>query len=134
MTDKPVLPTDRKFGLFFAAIFLVLSGYFLWQTKTNWAVGLGVVGGVFGLFALARPRLLQPLNRGWMAIGLLLGKVFSPIVLSVMFFGLITPIAVFFRLIGRDELRIRNKPPEASFWRTRQLRPDGQTTSFKDQY
>ena len=134
MTNKPVLPSDRKFGLFFAAIFLLLSGYFLWQTKTNWAVGLGVVGGVFGLFALTHPSLLQSLNRGWMAIGLLLGKVFSSIVLSVMFFGLITPIALFLRLVGRDELRIRNKSSDASFWRTRQLRPDGQTTSFKDQY
>ncbi len=134
MTVQPVPPSDRKFGLFFAAIFLLLSGYFLWRTKTNWALGSVVVGGVFGLFALGRPTLLQPLNRGWMTIGLLLGKVFSPIVLSVMFFGLITPIAFFLRLVGRDELRIRNKSSGVSFWRTRQLRPDGQTTSFKDQY
>ncbi len=133
MTDTITLPSNKKFGLFFATLLLVLSGFF-WNTQSNLAVGAGAVGAIFGVFALARPSLLQPLNRGWMAIGLLLGKLFSPIVLSVMFFGLITPIAVFLRLVGRDELRIRKKFSGASFWRLRQLRPDGRITSFKDQY
>lgn len=134
MADKSALPSDRKFGLFFGVVFAVLSGYFLGHAKFDWAVGSGAVGGIFGLFAFFRPSLLRPLNRGWMASGLLLGKVVSPIVLSIMFFGLITPIALFLRLTGRDELRIRKKHSSASFWRHRQLRLDRQTTSFKDQY
>lgn len=134
MSDKPILPSDRKFGFFFAVLFLLLSGYSAWYLNPNWAAGLAALGAVFGIVTLLYPSLLNPLNRAWMAIGLLLGKVFSPIVLSVMFFGLITPIALFFRLIGRDELKIRKHSRDASFWRLRHLRPDGQTTSFKDQY
>lgn len=126
-------PSNRKFGLFFSAVFVIFSGYLLWHQETQWAVFLGFIGASFFFLALIQPQTLGGFNRAWMALGLLMGTFISPIVLGLMFFGLITPISLLFRLTGRDELRIRQKRAP-SFWRIRTLRPDGQTTSFKDQY
>ena len=61
------------------------------------------------------PRALRPLNEGWQRLGRLLGLVVSPIVLSVIFFALVTPLAVILRLIGRDELILRRRPT-SSYW------------------
>ena len=44
-----------------------------------------------------------------MKFGILLGKIFSPIVMGVIFFGIFTPIAIFMRFSGRDELRLKFK-------------------------
>ena len=134
MVDTSDLPSNRKFGLFFAIVFSVGCGYFVWKATFVWAIISGVIAATISCFALVYPSLLEPLNRGWMSIGRMLGVVISPVVLGVMFFGLITPIALFLKLIRRDALRIHKVSTTESFWRPRQLRADGQTTSFKDQY
>jgi hypothetical protein len=66
------------------------------------------------------PRILRPLNAAWQRLGKLLGLVVSPIVLSVIFFGLVTPLAVVLRLCGRDELHLRRRPM-SSYWVERRL-------------
>ena len=50
-----------------------------------------------------------------MRIGILLGKLVSPIILGIIFFFMFTPVAVIIRIIGRDELRLRLKSQE-SYW------------------
>ena len=61
------------------------------------------------------PGLLRPLYEGWQRMGKLLGLIVSPIVLGLIFFGLITPIAMVLRLCGRDELRLR-RSKTGSYW------------------
>ena len=78
------------------------------------------------------PKVLRPLNRVWYELGVLLGKVISPIVLGVMFFVLITPIAVITRIFGRDELKIK-KLFVQSYWVDR-LPPGPPSDSFKNQF
>ena len=58
------------------------------------------------------PKILLPLNKLWMKIGILLGMIVSPIIMGLIFFGIFTPIAFFMRLFGRDELRLRFKKKE----------------------
>ena len=66
-----------------------------------------------------------------MKLGLLLGKLISPIIIGAIFFFMFTPIAVIMRLIGRDELRLRLKPID-SYWIER--KSSIKTTSFKRQF
>lgn len=78
------------------------------------------------------PRLLQPLNRAWQVIGWRMGQVVSPLVLGLIFFLLITPMAVVMRIMGRDVLRLK-KRAQASYWLERT--PAGpQPDSFKNQF
>lgn len=107
--------SDRAFGLVFAGAFLIVAAWPLFYEETLrwWAVG---VASVFALLALIKPVLLAGLNRLWIKLGILLGKVVSPIALGVLFYGVFTPIGVMLRLVGKDPLRLKNDPNAASYW------------------
>jgi len=107
--------SDRSFGFVFAAVFLVIAGMPLFHGEAIrwWSVG---VAAVFALVALLKPALLSGLNRLWMKLGVLLGKVVSPIALSILFYIVITPIGLIIRLSGKDPLRLKFDPDAKSYW------------------
>lgn len=114
--------SDRSFGFTFAGFFLLLG---LWPIvrgapARTWAVAVGVI---FLAAALGRPGLLGPPNRLWLRVGLLLHRVVNPLVMGVMFYGVITPIGLVMRRSGRDPLRKRIDPDARSYWIDR--RPPG---------
>lgn len=126
------LPSNRRFGFFFSAVFALAAAYFLYKDN---ATLLRVFGGLFGatlLTTLIKPGLLLPFNKLWMGIGYVIGRIVSPIVLGVIFFILMTPMGLVQRLFGRDELRL--KPQDhASHWKVRE--PAGpEPASFKQQF
>lgn len=111
--------SDRSFGLVFT---LALAAIGLWPMKSGagprwWALVLSALFLLAGLFA---PRVLAPLNRAWTQLGLLLGRVMTPIVMGIIFFLVITPMALLGRLRGRDPLRLKKEPEAASYWIERQ--------------
>jgi len=112
------LPPNRKFGLFFTAIFIVIGAYLFSVGLTGYSYLLFSVAVLFLLITLVNADLLLPLNKVWMMLGLLLGMIVSPIVLGIIFFSLFVPIGMFMRLFGRDELRLKLKPRQ-SYWRER---------------
>ena len=126
------LPSNKKFGIFFSTIFLLLAVYTYWKIRIDFAL-LALIPSIF--FAIATffsPQILSPLNRLWYSLGLLLGKIVSPIVLGVIFFVLITPVSLLTRLFGRDELKMKKRSVE-SYWVDRS--PCGLSTdSFKNQF
>ena len=95
----------RQFGLLVGAIFTVIG---LWplvfrdEPLRLWAVGLGglliAVGGLL-------PQLLAPVHTGWMWVGHILGWINTRILLSIVFYALVTPIGLVFRLMGKDTMR-----------------------------
>ena len=113
------LPTNRKFGFFFTGVFALAGGYFLKEGSITAVCMFFVLAMTFFLVTVIKADLLLPLNKLWMHFGLLLGRVVSPIVLGVIFFGLFTPIAIVMRIAGRDELRL-NVKNSSSFWKTRE--------------
>jgi hypothetical protein len=70
----------------------------------------------FALAAFLMPRLLQPLNWIWFKLGLALHHVVNPVVMSVMFYGAILPMAVLLRWLGKDLLRLKREPKSGSYW------------------
>lgn len=53
------------------------------------------------------PRVYQPLAYFWFGLSDLLGNVTSKILMSVLFFGVVTPIGMLRRLLGKDSLQLR---------------------------
>jgi hypothetical protein len=98
------IPSNKKFGYFFSAVFLIVSSYFFYSYSTNQIFGyvFGIISLVFFITTFINPELLLPLNKVWMKLGLILGMVISPIVLGIIFFGLLTPYGVIMRFFGRD--------------------------------
>lgn len=127
------LPSNRKFGLFFSGVFLVCTLFFLATKNPAPAAAFVVCTVAFFLVALLKSDVLLPLNKAWMRIGLLLGLIVSPIVLSIIFFGLFTPLGVAMRLFGRDELRLHQKTRLDSYWKTRDSK-NTPPNSFRNQF
>ncbi len=129
----PRLPSDRRFGSTFTAALAFLAVYGIIRHRNRTAyVTCFVASIVFGLLTLAVPRALAPLNKAWFYLGKGLGKIVSPIVLGIIFFGILTPISVVTRLFGRDELRLKRRAVN-SYWIDRA--PPGPTAqSFGNQF
>ena len=53
------------------------------------------------------PKVYKPVAVFWLGLSDLLGSVMSRILLSIVFFGVVTPIGIFRRLLGRDSLKLR---------------------------
>jgi F0F1-type ATP synthase assembly protein I len=103
-----------------------------WKSSHPWGLALLALATFFAASAAFAPKVLQPLNELWFQIGIFLGRFVSPVVLGLIFFLLITPIALCMRLAGRDALRMRNRQV-SSYWLDRE--PTGPTPdSFKQQF
>ena len=116
ISSSPARPSNGRFGATIVIALCVLSIYggirhWSW-TKCGWILGANTA---FAVLTLAAPSALAPLNRAWFALGQLLGSVMSPVVLGVIFFGLLTPIACVSRFLGRDELRLKRRTIP-SYW------------------
>ena len=109
------LPSNRKFGFFFITIFLLASCYSYYIDNEIMVYILGTLCGIFLILTIINPKVLLPLNKLWMKFGILLSKIMSPIVMGLIFFGIFTPIAIFTRLLGRDELRL-NLKKKKTYW------------------
>ena len=67
-------------------------------------------------FAILKPELLAGPNRLWIKLGLLLGKIVSPIALGIVFYCVVAPIGTLVRLTGKDPLRLKLDPRADSYW------------------
>jgi hypothetical protein len=107
--------SDRSFGVVFAAAFLLIAAWPMWsgQAPRWWLVA---VAGTCALLAWVKPESLALANRQWTRLGVLLGKIVSPIALGILFYAVITPIGAMIRLVGSDPLRLRRDRAAATYW------------------
>jgi hypothetical protein len=108
--------SDRSLGVVFAAFFALAAFLPLLSGKPIrlWSVALSLV---FLIVGLARPALLHPLNRLWTGLGYLLGRIMTPIVMGMVFYGVITPIGLLKRRFAReDSLHLGFEPDRPSYW------------------
>ena len=126
------LPTDKSFGFTFAIAFAVIGAWMAWKGSAYWIAALAVAA-IFLLTAFAFAKVLHPLNAAWMYIGHLLNRVVSPLVMGVIFFGLLTPIATVMRLRGRDVLQRGFDPARGSYW-IKRVPPGPDGSSFPRQF
>ena len=129
----PNFPSNKKFGFLFSGIFMACTLYAYIKHESVILIGLLLLVSVFFIVSsFLFQSLLGPLNKAWFMLGLVLGKVVSPIVLGIIFFGLITPIALIARLIGRDELKLK-RPKKSSYW-SEPIGSNSDADSFKNQF
>lgn len=129
---KPPLPPNDRFGYLFAGISTIAAAYIAWTGANSWALLFVILALGFAGAARFAPHLLAPLNRIWLEFGLLLGKIVSPVVLGILFFAVLSPVAVVTRLFGRDPLSIRRRAT-ASYWVERDP-PGPASDSFRNQF
>ncbi|KFZ43957.1 hypothetical protein DS62_12910 [Smithella sp. SC_K08D17] len=121
----------RMFGLMVGGVFSIIG---LWpmvvrgEAPRMWAISVG--GALVGL-GMALPSSLKHVYLVWMKIGHVLGFINTRILLGVIFFGLITPMGVVMRLLGKDSMH-RTLVPEANTYRV--IRPSRSRLHMKSQF
>lgn len=125
------LPSNRKFGFFFTAIFLLAFSYSYYLNSGIIVYILGTICMIFFIITITNANILLPLNKLWMKFGILLGMIVSPIIMGIIFFGIFTPIAILMRLSGRDELGLLFKKKK-TYWIMRKTY--NQIDFFKKQF
>lgn len=124
----PVM-TDRKFGITLAVLFTFLA---LWPTifsRPPRSILLWLGSGL-AVTAIAVPVALHWPRIVWMAITTRIAKVVSFVLLGVIFYGVVTPVALLFRLIGRDALHRRLDAGAATYWIARGSAPGNMRQQF----
>lgn len=132
MNTTAQLPSNRSFGWTFFVFFVLAGGYGVWHGGSGraWLFALAVLTAIV---TLKREAWLTPLNRAWMRLGELLGRVVSPLVLGVIFFAVFAPVGIAMRLFGRDALARRFEPARPSYWLDRDP-PGPADDSFRNMF
>ena len=106
--------SNRSFGVVFSIVFLLIA---FWPLLNEgqiriWSMVLSII---FIILGLINSRLLTPLNILWFKFGIFLGKIVSPLVMGIIFFFVVTPIAILMRLLKKDLLNLKYNDNN-SYW------------------
>lgn len=109
MAEHEIPELDRKglreFGLVTGGIVAGLFGlFFPWLLERSIPLWPWIVFGVLGVWGLIAPLSLRPVYRGWMRFGLMLSKVTTPLIMGIVFFVVITPVALILKIVGNDPM------------------------------
>jgi hypothetical protein len=119
-SDLPLKPTARALRQFAGAwlILFLAVGVHRYVARDQHHVGIafGVMAVVVGGLGLIKPAALRWLFVGATVLAFPIGWVMSQVMLAVMYYGIITPLALWFRIRGRDMLSRKPAPNRASFW------------------
>lgn len=124
--------SDRLFGLVMGAIFLILAVVPLVLGSSLKPVLFWVAGSLLGV-AVVCPLLLKWPKVIWFFITRKIAFVVNYCLLAVIFFGVVTPVALFFKMVGRDALSRKWDPSAASYWVNRDPK-EAASSSMKRQF
>jgi hypothetical protein len=127
--------SDRTFGCTVGTVLMVIGALraFLAGAPHPAACLIFGAGALLLLFGIAAPSRLSVLNRLWLKVGAAIVKVANPIVLAVLFFMVVTPMAFVVRMLGKQPLRLAPDRPAATYWINRDT-PEGEVSSMRRQF
>ena len=118
----------RSFGLIVGGVFAVIGVWPLVLHRVEprwWSL---ILAAVLVLPAAIYPRSLYWPHKGWMILGHVLGWINTRIILGVIFFGIVTPIGIFRRWLGKDPMGRSLRPELDSYRHIRKTRPASHLT------
>ena len=130
-TDSVRLSSNRAFGLAIGAALAAISVAPAFHGKPIRVLPL-VAAAAFAALAVVLPSILAPLHRIWFRIALMLHAVMSPLIMALLFFGVLTPVAILMRLFGRNALDRGGfgDPSFSTFWIARARGPISMKVPF----
>jgi len=114
LTAGPTRPELRSFALSVGGAFLALAALLYWRGRPGAAGALAVLGAALVAAGVIAPGRLGPVYRAWMAFALAISKVTTPLLMGLIYFGVVTPVGLAMRLIGRRVLARRREAP--TYW------------------
>ena len=128
MNNEIKIGSNKSFGIVFFVVFLLIALYPLTNSQEIrlWSLIISIIFLILGLF---NSKILRPLNILWFKFGIFLGKIVSPIIMGVIFFFVVTPIAILMRFIGKDLLNLKYNNKK-TYW----IEKNGPKSKMKNQF
>ena len=126
--SKIKISSNKSFGIVFFTVFLIIA---IWPLLNGYEIRYWslIISIVFLILGILNSKILTPLNKIWFKIGILLGNVISPIVMSIIFFLVVTPTSFIMKILGNDILNLK-KNTKNSYW----IKKQNQNSSMKNQF
>ena len=104
--DDIKISSNRSFGIVFFIVFILIAFYpLINQGEIRiWSV---LISLLFLILGIINSKILTPFNKVWFKFGIFLGKIISPIVMGLIFFLVVTPIAFLMRMLKKDLLNLK---------------------------
>ena len=120
--------SNRTFGILFFLVFLVIG---IWPILNDeglrwWSI---IISLIFLFLGIINSKFLTPFNKIWIKIGELLGRVLAPIVMAMIYFFIVTPMAILLKLLRKDLLKVKFNS-DNSYW----IKRDKKLGSMKRQF
>ena len=126
--DDIKVGSNKSFGIVFFIVFLLIAIHPLTNNEEIriWSL---IIATIFLVLGLINSKFLNPLNKLWFKFGLLLGRVVSPLIMGIIFFLVVTPIAFIMKVIGKDLLNLKFNDNK-SYW----IEKTGPKSKMKNQF
>jgi large-conductance mechanosensitive channel len=134
--EEPVAAgSDRVFGCTVGSVLIVIGATkaFVAGAVPPIAWLMFASGGLLLLLGIVEPSRLSTLNKIWLKLGSAIAKVVNPIVLALLFFLVVTPMAFVMRIVGKRPLNLPPDPTAATYWIERDP-PAGGASSMRRQF
>ena len=126
--DDIKISSNRSFGIVFFIVFLLIALYPLIISE-NIRIWSLLTSLIFLILGLINSRILSPLNKIWFKFGLLLGRFISPLIMGLIFFLVVTPIALLMKLLKKDLLNLKYSK-DNTYW----IVKSGPKSKMKNQF
>lgn len=113
----------RVFGIGLLALTAILAGAHYRRGQPGPAPAALGLGAALGVVTLAFPAIGLRIYKAWMCVAFAIGTTLSTAMLLVLYYLMLTPLGLIFRLLGRDALRLK-RPPLGSYWIPLEARED----------
>ena len=111
----------RKFGFIIGLFLIVIAGFFYLRGKESFDILL-IVGSALIFLGLLLPIILKPVYWLWTVLSIVLGWIMTRVILSLLFYLVITPIGSISRFFGNKFLDLQWDRSKASYWNYRDKR------------
>jgi hypothetical protein len=115
----------RKFGLTVGSVLLLIGAVLYYFEKAS-AIYFTSIGGLLVLTAVAFPEILKPLNKIWMGLAIVLGYVMSRIILTILFYLVLTPIGLLAKVFGKKFMDVKYNKSAETYWEKRTTKEKNQ--------
>jgi len=104
MTHRGPANPERSFGISVGTVLCVIAALLLWRGRIGRAEVVGAVGVFLVVFGFVHPPALKYPSAAWWRFSRALGYVNARILLSIIFFLILMPLGLLWRMTGKDPL------------------------------
>jgi hypothetical protein len=119
-----------RFGFILGGMSILLGLLLLVRHRTG--LPLLVLGALLVIVGLFAPNALKYLHAVWIGLSLLIGWVVTRLILTIVFFLVVTPIGLLQRLAGGSPLELGFRSAATSYWRSRKKHFDA--ADYRNQF